>query len=178
MQALQLNWQAGPRYITLVGVALAAAGLLCSAWVLLDYQQADAEWQSLQARQARLERAAKPGKSRAAPTVAVAPLAREDAQSASQIDAQLHRPWDALLHAIEQTHVKDVALISVDIQAAASSVHLVGDAKTMDQALAYVKQLRQSPALKKVYLTGQEEKLSGTQKVLRFSLDASWSDAP
>lgn len=178
MQALQLNWRAGPRYVTLVGGVMAVAGLFCSAWVLLDYQQVDAQWQSLQARQARLARATLPNKRHTTATVVATPLAREDAQSALQIDAQLHRPWDALLHAIEQTSVKDVALISVDVQAAAGSVHLVGDAKTMEQALAYVKQLSQTSALRKVYLTGQEEKLSGTQKVLRFSLDASWSDAP
>ena len=175
MQALHINWQAGPRHVTLLGVALAAAGLLCTAWVALDYQQADAEWQSLLARQSRQTRASPPSKSRG---ITVAPLAREDAQSASQLDAQLQRPWDALLHTIEETSVKDVALISLDVQTASSSVHMVGDAKDMEHAQAYVKKLRQAPALKKVYLTSQEEQRSGTQKLLRFSLDASWSDSP
>jgi hypothetical protein len=181
MQALQIDWQAGPRRITLVGVALAVAALVCSAWVVLDYQQADDQWQSLQARQARQDRQARSGQAgnrMATAASPASPLARDEAQSAAHIDTQLQRPWDALLHAIERQSTKDVALISVDVQAASGSLHLVGEARDMAHALAYVKQLRQLPQLTKVYLTGQEEKLSGGHKVLRFALDASWSAAP
>ena len=174
MQALHINWLSGRSHLTPLGVVLAAAALLCTAWVVQDYVQADAEWQSLQARQARQVRANQTKRG----GVSVAPLARDDALSASQIDAQLHRPWNALLRAIEQRSVKDVALISIDVQGTGNSLHVTGEAKDMEHALAYVKALRRAPELSKVYLTGQEEKLSGTQKVVRFSLDAHWGDAP
>ncbi len=193
MQALNIRWSAARRPFTATGLLLAVAGLLSAAWVALDWQDAATEWQQLQARQARLTRAGQTSKrSPAASTTATAsaassananasgtaPLAREDAQSAAQIDAQLQRPWDALLHSIEQSQVKDVALISLDVQAASSSLHLVGEAKDMDHALAYVKQLSRAPSVQKVYLSGQEEKQNGAQKVLRFSLDASWVQTP
>jgi hypothetical protein len=71
-----------------------------------------------------------------------------------------------------------VALISVDVQAASSSLRLVGEARTMADALAYARSLRQSNHLQKVFMSGQEEKMAGTQKVLRFSLDADWKTAP
>ncbi|WP_342617520.1 PilN domain-containing protein [Rhodoferax sp. GW822-FHT02A01] len=174
MQALNIRWSAGKGHLTPMGVLLAAAGLLCAAWVAQDYLQADAEWQTLQARQARQSRASQGSKRN---PVSIAPLARDDAQSASQIDAQLHRPWDALLRAVERLSTKDVALISIEVQATEGSLRLTGEAKDMEHALVYVKTLRRSPELRKVYLTGQEEKLSGTQKVVRFSLDASWVDA-
>ena len=203
MQALNIRWRAGRRPFTATGLLLAVAGLLSAAWVALDWQDAATEWQQLQARQARLARAAQTSKRTPAAATSVAtsasastsanananasaspspsgtaPLPREDAQSAAQIDAQLQRPWDALLHSVEQSQVKDVALISLDVQAAASSLHLVGEAKDMDHALAYVKQLSRSPSVQKVYLSGQEEKQNGAQKVLRFSLDASWVQTP
>jgi Tfp pilus assembly protein PilN len=107
----------------------------------------------------------------------VPPLAREDALSVAQIDTQLQRPWDALLHALEQCHVENVALISVEVQGTSGNLRLVGEAKDMDHALAYVRLLRQSPALRSVYLSGQEEKDLISGKVVRFSLDASWSAA-
>lgn len=175
MQALQINWVARPRHITPVGVLLAGAGLLCAAWVAMNYLDLDAERSSLQARQARMERADKAGKPA---SVAVAPLARDDAQSAAQIDAQLQLPWDNLLHTLEQRSSKNVALMGLDVQAASRSVHLVGEARNMADALAYVRQLRQAGALQKVFLSGQEDKQVAGQSVLRFSLDASWSDAP
>lgn len=175
MQALHINWLARSRNITPVGLVLGVAALLCTAVVAQDYLQADAEWQSLQSRQARQ---AKLGQSPKRTAVSTVPLARDDAQSAAQIDAQLQRPWNALLHALERTTSKDVALVSADLQAAGNSVHLTAEAKDMEHALAYVKKLRQAPELSRVYLTGQEEKLSGTQKVVRFTLDANWGATP
>ena len=175
MQTLDINWAARPRRLTPMGLLLAAAGLLCVAWVTLDYLELDAQRSSLLARQARLDRAEKGGKRVAQ---AAAPLKREDALSAAQIDAQLQLPWDALLHALEQRSSKNVALMGLDAQAGARSLHLVAEARNMADALAYVRQLRQAPQLQKIYLSGQEEKQAGTQKLLRFALDASWSDAP
>ena len=48
MQALHIHWLSGRSHLTPLGVVLAAAALLCTAWVVQDYVQADAEWQSLQ----------------------------------------------------------------------------------------------------------------------------------
>lgn len=195
LQALNIQWRSQRRPYTALGLLLGVAALLCLAWVAEDYAQADAEWQTLQARQARLTRAAQAVKRAPAPNArtgrnssgnsasggsaatAGTPV-RGELLSAAQIDAQLQQPWDALLHALEQPSMKNVALMGVDMQAGARSMHLVAESRTMADALAYVQQLGQSGTLKKIYLTGQEEKLAGTQKVLRFSLDASWGGSP
>lgn len=174
MQALNINWVGKRQHLALPGLLLAVAAALCAVFVLLDYQEADDEWQSLQARKARLARAGQPPQRS---TVVMPPLAREEAMSVAQIDARLQRPWDALLHAIEQHHDADVALISIEVQADSGNLHLVAEARDMEHALAYVRSLRHAPALHKVYLSGQEEKQLVSGKVWRFSLDASWSEA-
>ena len=174
MQTLNINWISTRRHITLMGLVLAIAGTLCAAWVTLDYLDSDAEWQSLQARKTQLARVSQPASRSSA---IVPPLAREEALSVTQIDTQLQRPWDALLHALEQRHVENVALISVEVQANSGNLHLVGEARDMDHALAYVRLLRQAPELRSVYLSGQEEKELASGKVVRFSLDASWNAA-
>jgi hypothetical protein len=181
LSALQLNWLVRPRIFSALGGVLAGAGVLCAAWVALNYLEVDAERSALLARQARLERTdrvAASDKSGSKPTPALAPLARDDAQTAAQIAAQLQLPWDGLLHTLEQHPGKSVALISVDVQAASSSLRLVGEARSMTEALAYARSLRQSSHLQKVFVSGQEEKMAGTQKVLRFSLDADWKTTP
>jgi hypothetical protein len=181
LPSLQLNWLARPRIVSPLGLLLAGAGLMCAAWVTLNYLEVDAERSALLARQARLERADKAtasDKTGTKPTTALAPLARDDAQTATQIAAQLQLPWDGLLHTLEQHPSKSVALISVDVQAASSSLRLVGEARTMADALAYARSLRQSSQVQKVFVSGQEEKMAGPQKVLRFSLDADWKTVP
>jgi hypothetical protein len=172
MQALNIHWISTRRHVTLTGLVLSIAGALCAVWVMLDYQQADSEWQSLQARQARLARASQPA-SRASSVGP--PLALDETVPTAQIDSQLQRPWDALLHALEQRRVDNVTLISVEVQAASGNLHLVGEARDMEHALAYVRLLRQAPELRSVYLSGQEEKDLPSGKVVRFSLDANWS---
>jgi Tfp pilus assembly protein PilN len=175
MQALHIHWPATGRIFTPLGVVLAAAGLLCAAWVAQDYTQADGEWLALQARQARLVRTSQPARRSSATAI---PAAREASEPALQVAAPLRKPWEALLQTLERQGRKDVALVSIDAQAATGSLHLTAEAQDMEHALAYVRALRQAPALKKVYLTGQEERQAGTRKVVRFTLDASWADAP
>ena len=38
----------------------------------------------------------------------------------------------------------------------------------------FVKKLRASPVLRDVFVAGQEEKLVGSVKVIRFSVEATW----
>jgi hypothetical protein len=178
LPSLQLNWLARPRIVSPLGLLLAGAGLMCAAWVTLNYLEVDAERSARLERLERADKATASDKTGSKPTPALAPLARDDAQTAAQIAAQLQLPWDGLLHTLEQHPSKSVALISVDVQAASSSLRLVGEARTMADALAYARSLRQSSQVQKVFVSGQEEKMAGPQKVLRFSLDADWKTVP
>jgi hypothetical protein len=175
MQALAINWVARPRRITAVGALLALAGLLCAAGVAIDFSDADSEQATLLTRQSR----AAPGESPRKRSAAVAePLARDAAVSAAEIDDQLQLPWSDFLQAIESSRLASVALLGVEAQGSTRVLHLVGEAKEIEDVLAYVKKLRASPALHDVYLAVQEEKLVGAVKVIRFTLDATWGSAP
>jgi Tfp pilus assembly protein PilN len=174
MQALNIDWVAQPRRITPMGALLSVAALLCAVWVSLNWLDASDARDALLARQQRLARSAGPARV----PVTSTPLARDDAQSAAQIDAQLARPWDALLHTLEKRSGAKVALLGLEVQGATRTLRLVGEAARVADVLDYVRALRQSPGLQNVYLSGQEEKLSGERKLLRFTVDASWSALP
>jgi hypothetical protein len=175
MQALAINWAARPRPITAIGLLLALAGLLCAIGVGLDYLDADAEQTALLARQGR----SMPGDApRKRSYVEAEPLARDAALTAAQIDTQLQLPWSDFLHAIESSSMPTVALLGVEAQGSTRVLRLVGEAKDIEDVLAYVKKLRASPALHDVFLVGQEEKLVSAVKVIRFTVDATWGPAP
>lgn len=177
MQALHIHWRARPLRATPLGLVLALAALLCSTWVAMDYADAQEEADALQARQARLNRLQKNTQRSAAKAAAPAQQASGSAAaSTAAAVAQLQRPWDALLHNLERAQTNDVALLSLDLQGAGRSLRLVGEAKGMEPALAYVKQLNQSPALQKVVLTGQESKVQNGMALTRFALDANWAE--
>jgi hypothetical protein len=171
MQALEINWVARPRRITTIGLLLALAGLLCAVGVALDYLDADTEQTALLARQNR----ALPGDApKKRSYVETEPLARDAALSAAQIDTQLQLPWNDFLHAIESSSMPSVALLGVEAQGSTRVLHLVAEAKEIEDLLAYVKKLRASPALHDVFVAGQEEKLVNAVKVIRFTVDATW----
>jgi hypothetical protein len=174
MQALAINWVARPRRITAVGALLALAGLLCAAFMAMDFLDADSEQTALLERQGRATQGDSPKKRS---YVEAEPLARDAALTAAQIDAQLQLPWNEFLQAIESSRLASVALLGVEAQGSTRVLHLVGEAKEIEDVLAYVKKLRASPALHDVYLAGQEEKLVGGVKVIRFTLDATWGSA-
>jgi hypothetical protein len=174
MQALAINWAARPRRITTVCLLLALVGLLCAIGVGLDYLDADAEQTALMARQSRVSKGDAPKKRS---YVESEPLARDAALTAAQIDTQLQLPWNDFLQAIESSNMPSVALLGVEAQGSARVLHLVGEAKEIEDVLAYVKKLRASPALHDVFLAGQEEKLVGAVKVIRFTVDATWGAA-
>jgi hypothetical protein len=175
MQELAINWVARPRRVTTIGLLLALTGLLCATFVALDYQDADTEQADLLSRQSRSARGDAPGKRSLAEA---SPLAGDAAVSAAQIDSQLQLPWNDFLHAIESSSMPSVALLGVEAQGSTRVLHLVGEAKDIEDVLAYVKKLRASPALRDVFLAGQEEKLVGAVKVIRFTVDATWGAAP
>jgi hypothetical protein len=174
MQALEINWVARPRPVTTIGLLLALVGLLCAIGVTLDYMDADAEQTALLARQNR----ALPGDApKKRSYVEAEPLTRDAALSAAQIDTQLQLPWNEFLQAIESSSMPSVALLGVEAQGSTHVLHLVGEAKEIEDVLAYVKKLRASPALQDVFMVGQEEKLVNAVKVIRFTVDATWGAA-
>ena len=175
MQALAINWAAKPRSITPIGLLLALAGMLCAIGVAMDYMDADAEQSALLARQNRSLPGDAPKKRN---YIESEPLARDAALSAAQIDTQLQLPWNDFLQAIESTSLPSVALLGVEAQGSTRVLHLVGEAKEIEDVLAYVKKLRASPTLRDVFIAGQEEKLVNTVKVIRFTVDATWGSAP
>ena len=183
MQALGFNFAGHRRLASPLGLLLLAAGAAAAAVVGLDYLEASEELARVQTRHermVRLDSAARPGKRMAAlPAIATAAssAAGDAANAAStvmRVTQQLQLPWDALLQDLETLDSPTVALLSLDAQGQARTLRLTGEAKSMGEALAYVGRLRALPSLDAALLTSHEEKLAGTVKVIRFTVDATW----
>lgn len=175
MQALGFNFAGRANFTSLLGLLLLVAGLAAVSVVTLDYLDATDELARVQARQERLSRL--DSATRSGRRVATSPPASASSNSAgtvAQVTQQLKLPWDALLHDLETLDDPSIALLSLDAQGQARTLRLTGEAKTISEVVGYVGRLRSLSSVDAANLTSHEEKLVGTVKVVRFTVDATW----
>jgi len=174
MNALNVSFVRGRKPPTLVGLLLLAVGLMTVTWATLDLLDTQDALARADARRARLQAQLKPGTARARSVVAVAPVGRDDNALALRVNAQLQLPWDVVLRDLDTLASPAVSLLSVEAQGHARSLRVAGEAKSMDDVVALVAQVRQLPSVDTAYLASHEQKQSGAVNIVRFTLDASW----
>ncbi|NTV94330.1 MAG: PilN domain-containing protein, partial [Thiobacillus sp.] len=94
-----------------------------------------------------------------------------------QVLNQLALPWDRLFSAVEESSGADVALLVMEPDTLKGLVRIGGEAKHLDAALAFVKQLGAHPIFTRVALQNHQVQQQDPQKPVRFSLVAAWSEA-
>ena len=172
MHPLGINFVHRRRFASWLGLLLLAVGVAAAGAVAADYLDAREELARVEAKQARLKRPDAASRRNASAT----PATRDDAQAVERVASQLRLPWDVVLHEIELRADPAVALLSVEAHGQKRTLRLTGEAKAMADVVAYVNRLRESPWIKAAYLSGHEEKQVGAVRVIRFSLDATWSE--
>ena len=98
-------------------------------------------------------------------------------QHANDIIRQLNLPWDTLFLALESAANKQVALLSIQPDSSKQLIHISGEARSLEDMLAYIAQLRGQETLAQITLTSHEIKLQDPDKPVRFSLSAKWATA-
>lgn len=91
---------------------------------------------------------------------------------------QLDTPWDALFGAVEGAYSEQTILLGVEPDTERHEVRLTAEAKDLAAMLAYLSQVRQSPALKDAYLASHQINQQDPQKPVRFTIDAQWVEVP
>ncbi|MDL2356071.1 MAG: PilN domain-containing protein [Pseudomonadota bacterium] len=159
----------GPPGICLAALAL----LLCAAagatgWQMLARQRALAS-------QLALVRA------HVAVPAVLAVSAPQPAIGAAQADAvntavlQLNLPWRDLHDAVAAATPAAIALLALEPDPRRRSIKITAEAKTSDDMIAYVEQLKQQPLFADVALLRHEINATDPNRPIRFQLDAEWS---
>jgi hypothetical protein len=149
------------------------AGVLCAAAAAIG-------WQML-ARQRVLDAQLALVRAHASVPVTVAAAAPQpqigEAQAAAVNAAvlQLNLPWRALRDAVAAATPKQVALIALEPDPRRRSMKITAEAKTSDDMIAYVEQLKQQELFGAVALLRHETNELDPNRPIRFQLDAQWS---
>lgn len=175
MKRLQLDWtRRAQRQLVLPWLALVGAAL-CAAWVAQSHAVLQQRIEAVQARNKSLAARAQPQRDRSfAPT----PEELRQVQSANAIVERLALPWDALFSALEAADSRQLALLSIEPNAREASLRLSGEARSLDELLAYVDRLARQRALGGVHLVSFESVQREGVPVVAFVLAARWLRGP
>ena len=88
---------------------------------------------------------------------------------------QLNLPWRALHDAIAAATPKNIALLALEPDPHRRSMKITAEAKTSDEMIAYVEQLKQQELFGAVALLRHEINELDPNRPIRFQLDAQWS---
>lgn len=175
MRPLYLDFERGSPPVSAWGVALLAAGLIAAAAVLMQFIETRDELASADLQAQSLRR-----KVQSAADARVSPqelaAAQQVLRNAGRLSQQLNLPWDQLLLDLEAATDSSVALLSFEPDAQKRQLRLVGEAKTLADALAFVTRLEGSVLLSEPQLVSHETRQSDGVKVIGFTLYARWDD--
>jgi Tfp pilus assembly protein PilN len=117
---------------------------------------------------ARLER-------RLAPVAAVAPATQKSALAERRQTPTF--PWNEALTALEAAIDRDIALLALESDAAAGTTRLSGEARDIDDILAFAERLRASPAVRRALLAAHDTRQTPAGAAIGFVLQIEWQRA-
>lgn len=101
-------------------------------------------------------------------------VSEADIRQARTVLEQLSAPWQPLFNALDSVNSKDIALLSIEPNKKKRQVLLTGQARNMEAALAYVRQLMQVDVFTQVYLLKHTVDLDHPFEPVEFSIAVEW----
>lgn len=175
LPALALDFKRTPRPWAWLGVLLLVIG---AAWLAQVVNSARTLSGQIELAEARQHVMARHSKIKPAAPPLDADALQQQIKQANAILQQLDLPWNALFQTLETTRDKDVALLTIQPDAAKHRVRIGGEAKNLPQLLGYIAHLEQGRVLRHIYLTSHEIRTQDAEQPVRFTLLADWADQP
>ena len=138
-----------------------------------QYRKAQAENAQRQAVVEQKARAALPP-----PAPVRAPIPEAQASAVNAAVMQLNLPWRGLHDAIQAATPANVALLALEPDAKKSSVRITAEAKSSDDMIGYVAQLKEVDWFDAVALVRHEINEQDPNRPIRFQVDARWKGLP
>jgi Tfp pilus assembly protein PilN len=150
-------------------LALTGAALCLSAGLGIARMFDQQRTSSAQLRQASAARVATPV------VEAKSTITEVQANAVNAAVLQLNLPWRDMQEAIDAATPKTIALLALEPDSRAHTLRIVAEAKTSDDMLTYIEQLKEQPFFESAVLTKHEINDQDPNHPLRFQLDAQWS---
>lgn len=177
LRPLRLDFSKRPsRRPSLWGSVALGVGLLACTATGFDYLAAADDLAVLQHRRVSLERQGNRQPSGLQPQTEAAASERAMGQIADAA-RQLRRPWDLLLRDLEGAVDDSVALLSIEPDAARQQLRITGEARHLDDALAFARRLENARSLQRPTLTGHQSRQGDGEPVVVFTILSGWKES-
>lgn len=169
----RLDFSGARRAPGLVGWAVLLAGVTACLAVLWEHEAVDQALASAERRLARetrqleRERAGRLAASRER-------LPADELARAVAVADELNRPWPNFFKDAETARSKDVALLSVEPQAAKGRLRVTGEARELRALFDYARALDAQPSFADSRVETYEFRKSGSVEVVAFTLSTRW----
>lgn len=89
---------------------------------------------------------------------------------------RLLTPWGELFRTLEQAQTDEVALLSIEPDAARGRLRLAGEAKNVEALADYLKRLQATTSIDGLRILMQQIKQNDPQQPIEFAIEAHWND--
>ena len=148
--------------------ALLVAGAIALAVAADHYTEAGEQGERLQRQSERLQRQDGDG-------TAIRDKGNAKKSAVATRQEQREFPWHIVLTELEMAADSRIALLSLNTEAKSARSQLNAEARSIDDALAFVSRLHESPLVRASYLVAHEAKTSGSEPIVAFSIQVDWS---
>lgn len=173
LRPLHLDFGRPSRLPSLWGSVMLGIGFLAGSAVVLDYLTVVDDLKSLQHRRESLERRSGRQPS-GVPSVTESVAPALAIRQVADVARELQRPWDLLLQDMEGAVDDSVALLSVEPDPARQQLRIIGEARQVGDALAFVRRLEGAASLQRPTLASNQSRQSGGTPVVVFTIQAGW----
>lgn len=108
--------------------------------------------------------------------VAAFHLSKVESEEINHAIRQLNLPWRDIFDSIESATPDSIATLDLTPDAQSRKIRMMAEAKTAEDMIAYIEQLKRSEMLESVILTHHETNVQDANRPIRFRLDMRWKD--
>lgn len=154
-------------------LSLGAFALIAVFFLLKITMEKMAKWEM---REAQLVRQQKQRISPRAASARVTEATQQEVKQAREVISWLNLPWEPVFDSLELAASKEVALLSLQPNAASRAIRISGEARNLQGLVEYVEALEREPVFKNVHLVNYRIRQDHPQRPVSFLIALTWLD--
>ena len=176
MRSLKLTFPYRKQPISVIDYLLLLLGVLALIVVFFQLKITMGKVAKWETREAQL---LKQQKQRISPRTAtrVTQVTQQEVKQAREIISWLNLPWEPVFDSLELAASKEVALLSLQPNAASRAIRISGEAKNLQGLVEYVEALEREPVFKNVHLVNYRVRQDHPQRPVIFLIALTWLDS-